>query len=263
MATKQKRRVRTLRDRLSHLSYVQACKLLGPNAKQLMRSGGKYLDPVELDRDVYLRGDLFRLILPRAGENGQNIRVTITQRSDKLQRLGCNCDACDSVCEHIGAALSLILEEKFALGLSEIPKEGTPLELLSERDLEQRAIAERAQRAKQERFRLTSKNPKMPWTDYVVTSQSSGKTYRVALRGEQRGDSYCSCPDFRVNTLGTCKHILYALQRVRSRFSESQRARAHQRKAFAVHLHYGDRSNCGCWHPTKSTEAGSDAWRDC
>ena len=68
---------------------------------------------------------------------------------------------------------------------------------------------------------MASQDPKEPWTDYVVTSQLSGKTYRVALRGEQRGESYCSCPDFRVNTLGTCKHILYALQRVKSRFSRS------------------------------------------
>ena len=239
MATKQKRRVRTLRDRLAHLSYIQACKLLGPNAKSLMRSGSPYLDAVDLDCDVYLRGDLFRLILREGAADGEAVRVTITQRSDRLGRLCCNCDACQTICVHIGAALSLILEEKFALGLSDIPKEGTPLELLSESDLEQRAIAERARRAAQERFRLTSKNAKTPWTDYVVTSQSSGKTYRVALRGEERGESYCSCPDFRVNTLGTCKHIMYALQRVRSRFSAQARACTYAPKGFSIHLAYG------------------------
>jgi len=239
MATQQKRRVRTLRDRLAHLSYTQASKLLGPNAKTLLRSGGEFLDRVDLDRDVYLRGDLFRLILREVDRDGNNVRVTITQRSDRLGRLCCNCDACQATCVHLGAALSLVLEEKFALGLSDIPKEGTPLELLNESELEQRAIAERARRAKQERFRLASKNAKIPWTDYVVTSQSSGKTYRVALRGEPRGESYCSCPDFRVNTLGTCKHIMYALQRVRSRFSAAQRARAYEPKNFSLHLTYG------------------------
>ena len=236
MATEQKRRVRTLRDRLSHLNFPQAGKLLGPDAKRLMRSGEKHLQHVEIDRDVYLRGDLFRLTLPHAGGKDQPVRVTITLRSDHLRRLCCNCDRCDGVCEHIGAALSFILEEKFALGLSEIPKEGTPLELLSEEDLEQRAVAERAQRAKQERFRMASKDAKSPWTDYVVTSQLSGKTYRVALRGQQRGESYCSCPDFRANTLGTCKHILYALQRVKSRFSAQQLARKFRQREFAVHL---------------------------
>ncbi len=239
MAVAQKNRIRTLRDRLSHLSYAQACKLLGPNGKALLRGGGRHLQNVDLDRDVYLRGDLFRLILPSDRPEQPPVRVTITQKGDRRGRLCYNCDVCAGVCEHVAAALSLVLEEKFALGLSDMPKEGTPLELLSESELEQRAIAERARRAEQERFRLTSKNSKLPWTDYVVTNQLSGKTYRVALRGEQRGDSYCSCPDYRVNTLGTCKHILYALQRVRTRFSPQQRARAPRQQCYAVHLNYG------------------------
>jgi len=47
----------------------------------------------------------------------------------------------------------------------------------------------------------------------------------VALRGEGRGESYCSCPDFRTNTLGTCKHILYALDRVAKKFPAAKRRR--------------------------------------
>ena len=42
--------------------------------------------------------------------------------------------------------------------------------------------------------------------DYTVKS-ASGRAYRVALRGQALFDNYCSCPDFAVNTLGTCKHI--------------------------------------------------------
>ena len=45
-------------------------------------------------------------------------------------------------------------------------------------------------------------------------------TYRVALRGWERGESYCSCPDFRKNTLGTCKHILHVLEKVPRSFSQ-------------------------------------------
>ena len=117
-----------------------------------------------------------RVNLPAAREDGEDIRVTITQRRDRQRRLCLNCDACDGVCDHQAAGLSLILEEKFALGLSDIPKEGTPLELLNEDELEQRAIAERAQRAKTERFRLKSADPETPWADYTITSVASGKT---------------------------------------------------------------------------------------
>ena len=52
----------------------------------------------------------------------------------------------------------------------------------------------------------------------LVASSSSGKSYRVALRGWQLGESYCSCPDFRKNTLGTCKHIPHTLAKAEKRF---------------------------------------------
>ncbi len=239
MATQTKRRIRTLRDRLAHLTYQQVGKLLGKDAKRLLRPSQKLLQNVEIDRDVYLRGDLFRMTLPRSDADRTPVRVTITVKSDKLRRLCLNCDTCHGVCTHTAAALAFVLDEKFALGLSDIPKEGTPLEQLKEDDLELRAIAERAVRAKTERFRIVSQDPRVPWTDYVVTSQGSGKTYRVALRGDERGDSFCACPDFRTNTLGTCKHILYVLQRIKSRFSPTQLARKFMQREFAVHLRYG------------------------
>ena len=67
MATQQKRRVRTLRDRLSHLNFRRPASCWGPHAKRLMRRSEKLLQHVEIERDVYLRGDLFRLTLPQRG----------------------------------------------------------------------------------------------------------------------------------------------------------------------------------------------------
>ncbi len=77
------------------------------------------------------------------------------------------------------------------------------------------------------------------WTDYTVTNRTSGKTYRVALRGKEPGESYCSCPDFRTNTLGTCKHILHVLQKVKRRFPPAALNRPYRRKRLALHLKYG------------------------
>ncbi len=242
---------RTLRDRLSRLEYRQACKLLGDEGKRLITQGGKYND-IDIDRDVYLRGDLFRLSL-RDADSGANIRVTLTLMASKQNRLVWNCDHCESACEHVGAAFSLILEDKYSLGLADIPKPGVPLELLGEDELVERAVAERAQRARDEPFRLQSSNPKAPWTDYVITSGLSGKSYRVALRGETRGVSFCSCPDFRTNTLGTCKHILYALDRVTQKFSASTRARQHRPREFCVHLRYGEQLTLWLQPPHKAS----------
>ena len=123
----------------------------------------------------------------------------------------------------MGAAFSLILEEKLSLGLSAPPPERRPVESLSDRALMNQAIEERVERARTEKMQLKSMNKNELWTDYTVTNLASGKSYRVALRGWERGDSYCSCPDFRKNTLGTCKHILYALEEVKKRFSQNRK----------------------------------------
>lgn len=86
---------------------------------------------------------------------------------------------------------------------------------------------------------LRSTDPKRLWTDYTITSAASGKTYRLALRGVQAGQSYCSCPDFRKNTLGTCKHILHALTKLKRRFSKGSFLRPYNRKRIAIYLAYG------------------------
>ena len=52
----------TLRDRLSRLTYVRACQLLGPQGAQLIREGSNF--EIDVERDVYLRGDLFRVKFP-------------------------------------------------------------------------------------------------------------------------------------------------------------------------------------------------------
>lgn len=233
MTTKVSHRL-TLTDRLSRLTFYRACQLLGPHGRELIQQGAAY-DTIDLERDVYLRGDLFRLRLSAAG----GAIVTITAKTSARDRLHFNCTTCETVCEHIGAAFSLILEEKMALGLSAPPPERVPAESLGEEALVERALDDRAERARTERFRLRSENPKKPWVDYTIISAVSGKAYRLALRGEARGESYCSCPDFRTNTLGTCKHILYALERVRRLFSATARRKPPRHGETFVHVLYG------------------------
>ncbi|MGD2110036.1 MAG: DEAD/DEAH box helicase [Phycisphaerae bacterium] len=219
-----------LKDRLSRLTYRQACRLLGTGAEQLIRRGGAY--DIDIGGDVYLCDDLFRLNL-----NGAV--VTVTSMAEADQHLRWNCTQCQTACEHVGAALSLILEEKMALGLAAPPPERVPVESLGEEELVQRAIAERMERARTQRMTVRSTEPKKLWTDYLVTSAESGKTYRVALRGWEPGDSYCSCPDFRKNTLGICKHVFAVQARVKRRFPESVRRRRFLPGSIAVHLLYG------------------------
>ena len=115
--------------------------------------------------------------------NRRRVAVTIRLMAESYGRLHWSCTACESLCEHVGAAFSLILDEKMALGLSAPPPERVPVESLSEEELLKRAIEERWERARAERMTVQSADPDQPWTDYTVTSKISGKTYRVAVRG--------------------------------------------------------------------------------
>lgn len=238
-ATRDQRRGASFHDRLSRLTYHQACKLLGDEGNRLLtRAGGKFV--IDPDEDVYLGGDLLRVRLSDPDVPGGKAIVVLTKMTGRKRELHLRCDQCETACEHAGAALHFLLDNKLILGLSTEPDLSVPLELLTEEELLERALAERRQRASEEKMTLRSTNPDTPWTDYLLTSHVSGKTYRVALHGEGAGESYCSCPDFRTNHLGTCKHILHALEKVRKRFRNKELATPYRVREIAAALEYGE-----------------------
>lgn len=49
------------------------------------------------------------------------------------------------------------------------------------------------------------------FSDFRVTNPARGSVYRVAIRSASPGRNFCSCPDFKTNHLGTCKHIEFTL----------------------------------------------------
>ena len=232
----------TLKDRLSHLTYREACKLLGSGGDKLIKQGGKY--PIDIDEHVKWGNNILKLNL------GEAI-VTILANPEEPKSLRFVCSECRSPCEHAGAAFSFILEEKLALGLSAPPVERRPVESLSDEELIRQAIDERRERARTEKMVLRSMNPAKLWTDYAITSLSSGKSYRVALRGWERGDSYCSCPDFKKNTLGTCKHIMHVIEEVKKRFPKAVRETLYEIDGMAVHLRYGEETELRVLAPEK------------
>jgi superfamily II DNA or RNA helicase len=78
------------------------------------------------------------------------------------------------------------------------------------------------------------------FSDFAVTNPKTGRQYRVAIRGAGLGINFCSCPDFAVNTLGTCKHIEWLL----AKLSRKRGAKKAFREGFhpsysAVYLEYG------------------------
>ena len=227
----------TLFDRLSRLTFLQGCELLGgrEEGRKRLYAGGRL--PIEdLQEQAQLSQDAFRLSLP-----AEDVVVTLTIGDDRRDRLRLACSGCDALCDHMGAAVSVVLENRIALGLAAPPPERQPVKPLNEEDLLETALRDREQRARDEKMevRVLEGEPSSAWCDYLVTSRMSGRSYRVALRGVERGESYCTCPDYRENTLGTCKHILHVLMKVRRRLgAESLKKKPRQRDT-NVHLRYG------------------------
>src|SRR6266481_739282 len=133
----------TLIDKLSRLSYSQTLKLLGSDGPKLLRAGDRW--DFRIEEDVYVGENLFRLKFPLAAGESESARVAVTIRlmAECYDRLHWSCTACESLCEHIGAAFSLILDEKMTLGLAAPPPERVPVESLTEQELIERAMDER------------------------------------------------------------------------------------------------------------------------
>src|SRR5256884_9896419 len=99
-------------------------------------------------------------------------------------------------------------------------------------------IAARRERAQGAVARILARPDADVYGDYQVRS-SSNKTYRVAMRGPGLFENYCSCPDFAVNTLGTCKHIEALLVRLGKRYGRTLASRKFARVHASISLQYG------------------------
>lgn len=100
-------------------------------------------------------------------------------------------------------------------------------------------ITERRERAREAIARILERPTGGPYGDYRVKS-ASGRIYRVAMRGPGLFDNYCSCPDFAVNTLGTCKHVEALLIRLRERHGRVLDRKQYVRARASLSLHYGE-----------------------
>jgi hypothetical protein len=116
----------------------------------------------------------------------------------------------------------------------------------------------RRQRAKADNYRIENVGKNRVFSDFRVTNPVSGGEYTVAVRGFDTGDNTCTCPDFRANTLGTCKHIEAVLEDLK----EDNPAHVQKKKAAVtrpeVYLHYGEALKLGVLLPPRHTDKLGD-----
>lgn len=123
-------------------------------------------------------------------------------------------------------------------GTTKIPRYRKPEGM----SLEAWQIALRREFGRAQNFLMENIGVEPIFSEFLITNPESQGQYRVAIRGQKPGDNYCSCPDFAVNALGTCKHIEFTLAKLEAR----RGAKAALEKGFhpsysEVYLRYGGR----------------------
>ena len=88
--------------------------------------------------------------------------------------------------------------------------------------LEEWQIALRKQFAVEQNFEVENIGNHPVFSDFNVYNSQSKRTYKVAIRDEKNGLNFCSCPDFKVSILGTCKHIEYMLHILKKKNSNKK-----------------------------------------
>jgi hypothetical protein len=79
-------------------------------------------------------------------------------------------------------------------------------------------INRRRQRARDEAFTISNIDPRHPIFSNFRVASRSGLTYSVEIRDVRGRQFACDCVDFRINGLGTCKHIEAVLLLLERRF---------------------------------------------
>jgi superfamily II DNA or RNA helicase len=79
-------------------------------------------------------------------------------------------------------------------------------------------IARRRYRAQTESLRVRNLDPRFPIFSNFEVKSESGITYSVEIRDLSQRRFSCNCVDFRINALGTCKHVEATLLSLEARY---------------------------------------------
>src|SRR5947199_1212065 len=94
------------------------------------------------------------------------------------------------------------------------------------RTTDQDEINRRRVRAQTEEFRIANMDARHPVFSNFRVSSGSGLNYSVEIRDVRQRQFACDCVDFRINGLGTCKHVEAVLLHLQGRFKRLFQAAA-------------------------------------
>ena len=120
--------------------------------------------------------------------------------------------------------------------------------------LREEQIDLRRQRAKSTKFAIENLGKNRVFSDFRVTNPDSGGRYEVTVRGFETGDNTCTCPDFKANTLGTCKHIEAVLDDLRDELPPHLQKKKAAVQRPELYLHYGEQLRLGLHLPPRHSD---------
>ena len=122
--------------------------------------------------------------------------------------------------------------------------------------LESWQIALRREYGRDQSFKLKNVGPHPFFSRFEVTNPQSGRTYQITIRGTKPGDNHCTCPDFAINTLGTCKHIEFVVAKLeKKRGGKRALTQGYEPDESEVYLRYDAKRNV-VFQPGQSCSPG-------
>ena len=120
--------------------------------------------------------------------------------------------------------------------------------------LREEQIDIRRQRAKAVKFQIENLGKNRVFSDYKVSNPDTGGQYTVSIRGFDVGDNTCSCPDFKSNTLGTCKHIEAVIDHLQADLPAHLQKKKASLTRPEIYLHYGEQLQLGLHLPPRHSD---------
>src|SRR5947209_7860002 len=120
--------------------------------------------------------------------------------------------------------------------------------------LREEQIDIRRQRARETKFQIQNLGKNRVFSDYQVTNPATGGRYTVSVRGFEVGDNTCTCPDFKSNTLGTCKHVEAVLESLKDDAPEHVRRKKAAVTRPEVFLDYREPLRLGLHLPPRHSD---------
>jgi SNF2 family DNA or RNA helicase len=103
----------------------------------------------------------------------------------------------------------------------------------------QEQIKRRRERARAEILKIANKGSHPVFSQFEVKSVS-GRAYLVEIRSLDEFQNSCTCPDYKANLIGTCKHIEGVLIHLRAEHGgKLEKMALSQPRGTQIYLHYG------------------------